>query len=450
MSSQPSKFGSTWAPIQDLRNPKTPQEQERYDQPTPEGQSKFNTKWVPVEDDPTEPTPSKIGRGAGRTVARSAETILGIPGDLQNFIQSLMGSALGLAVGEEKGQQLAAKGRELSSKINPFAYLPSSRDFRENITQKLTGETLEPQTRGEELYDEIVSDFAALALPVKGKIPFARALGMSLFGNAGKETVKAYGGSETAQAATKLGSMFLAGTLGHGGARNYVNELQRDARALIPEGATTNGRELLKDLEKFESTLRKGGISPQKQPALSLTRQLMGKIREGAGEVAVEELPEFRKSINDYRFNRDISPTGKFFLDRFDDIVNKELLDYGKSNPAFLNKYRDANLGFAGFKQSNQIANYISKKFDVTKLSPESYLLLGLHVLSPKALTGIGASALAAKGAQVFNRIAKNPVLRQYYLNVVNNSLKDNSAGMIKNLEKLDEELRKSNDETSR
>jgi hypothetical protein len=32
MSSMPSKFGSTYAPKQDLRNPKTPEEQERYDQ----------------------------------------------------------------------------------------------------------------------------------------------------------------------------------------------------------------------------------------------------------------------------------------------------------------------------------------------------------------------------------------------------------------------------------
>jgi hypothetical protein len=442
----PSKFGSTWAPVQDLRNPKTPQEQERYDQPAPEGQSKFNVKWTPVEEDPTEPTSSKLGRGAGRTIARSAETLLGLPGDLQNFVESLLGRALGLAVGDERGQQLASQARQLGSKVNPFAYLPSSRDFRENLTQPITGTKLEPQTPGEELYDEIVSDFAALALPVKGKIPFARALGMSLFPNLGKEAVKSYGGSETTQAGTKLGLMFLSGALGHGGARNYVNELQRDARALIPEGATTNARDLLTDLEKFEATLRKGGISPQKQPALSLNRQLMSKIRQGGGELAVEELPEFRKSINDYRFNKDLSDTGRFFLDRFDDVINKELLEYGKTNPAFLNKYRDANLGFAGFKQSNRIANYISKKFDVTKLSPESYLLLGLHALSPKALTGIGASALAAKGAQVFNRIAKNPVLRQYYLNVVNNALKDNSAGMVKNLEKLDEELRKSND----
>jgi hypothetical protein len=384
----------------------------------------------------------KLKRGAGRTVARSAEAIAGLGGDIQNFVEGLLTKGFGLVAGQERAEKASQLAKGAMGLI-PGARFPTSRQVREQGTQALTGEALEPQTPGEAAYDEFVGDFATLAIPVKGKVPFMRALGTSLFGNLSKESVKALGGGEKAQTATKLGTMMMAGMLGRQGAKNYVNELQSEARQMIPESATTNARDLLGKLEKFEGVVRKGGISPQKTPALSLSRQLAAKIREAGGELPVDELPEFRKSINDFRFNKEMTDTGRFLLDRFDDLVNEELTQYGKTNPAFLNKYRDANIGFAGFKQSNKLARYISKKFDVTKLSPETAVIVGMHALSPKGAAGIAGAGLAAKGAQIFSRFAKNPVLQKYYLNVVNNAAKDNAAGMIRNLEKMDEQLRK-------
>ena len=256
----------------------------------------------------------KLARGAGRTIARSAETVAGLPGDIQNFISGLLTKGFGLAVGEEKAQQASefAKG---TMGLIPGLQAPSSAQIREEGTQALTGEYLEPQTSGEATYDEFVSDFAALAIPVKGKIPFARALGTSLFGNLGKEIVKALGGGEKAQTYTKLGTMMLAGALGRQGARNYVSELHGEARDLIPAGATIKANDLLNKLSKFETTIRKGGITPQKTPALSLVKQLMGKIKASGNDLLVEELPEFRKSINDLRFNKEMTATGHFFLD---------------------------------------------------------------------------------------------------------------------------------------
>lgn len=391
-----------------------------------------------------------------RTGARVAETTFGLLGNMREVTKSA-GDWLG-----DKGRSLLGKAplteeQKKQFQKNPESWdligrlleaIPTSQDIRENVTQKLTGNYLEPQTSGEDFSDELFSDVAGLVLPVKGakgqlKIPFARAIGTALFANTSGEVAKAYGLDPTEAGYIKMGAMMLAGFMGRGGARNYAKSLYVEALDMIPKGAFMNGRSALNQLDSYIATLKKGGISPQKNPALSLANQLKQKIIKTGGDLNVEELPAFRQSINDYRFNRQagLTDSGRYFLDRFDDIINKQLMDYGKQNPAFLNKYREANTGLAGFKQSNKIASYISKKVDVSKLNPETLLSLGMNITKPSVLATLGTSIGAAKTAQIMHRIGKNPVLRQYYLNVLQSSLKDNAPALIRNLNKLDNAL---------
>lgn len=384
----------------------------------------------------------KVGRGAGRTVARATEAVLGLPGDVRDFVQGLGQKGLSYIIGEEK----AAKAGEFGKKVQSFTgagLLPTSREIRENVTQYLTKEGLEPQTPGEEVYDEFIGDLATLALPIKAKIPFARAIGTAVFGNLGKEMVKELGIGEKGQTATKLGIMLIYGALGRGGARNYVSDLHKEAAELIPKDATIDGRKLITNLDKMQSILKKGGITPSKSPTLSLSRQLINKIQKSGGELPVDELPAFRRSINEMRFDKNLNPKARFHLNRFDDVVSNQLLEYGKENPAFLNKYRAANLGSAGLAQSNKIAQAISKKVDITRLSPDTLLLLGLHMPNPGLLAGIGVTAIGAKGAQIAKRLTTNKVLQKYYTNVVKSSLEGNTATMVRNVEGLDREMRK-------
>ncbi|MGL5264040.1 MAG: hypothetical protein ACRDAI_05640 [Candidatus Rhabdochlamydia sp.] len=391
-----------------------------------------------------------------RTGARVAETTLGLLGNMREVTKSA-GDWLG-----DKGRSLLGKAsltdeQKKQLQKNPESWdligrlleaIPTSQDIRENVTQKLTGNYLEPQTSGEDFSDELFSDVAGLILPVKGakgqlKIPFARAIGTALFANTSGEVAKAYGLDPTEAGYIKMGAMLLAGFMGRGGARNHANGLYKEALDMIPEGAVMNGRSVLNQLDSYIVTLKKGGISPQKKPALSLANQLKHKIVQTGGDINVEELPAFRRSINDYRFNRQagLTDSGRYFLDRFDDILNKQLMDYGKQNPAFLSKYRDANTGLAGFKQSNKIASYISKKVDISKLKFETVLSLGMQFSNSGFVTKAGMGMGMAKAAQIMHRIGKNPVLRQYYLNVLQSSLKDNAPAMIRNLNKLDNEF---------
>jgi len=452
-----SSLNFTFLPTDTYKTPKIDEEEYKEEEVNPYDGTFIDSS---IQSSPEEGNIDAGVRHTLRTGARVAETTLGLLGDMREVSKSA-GGWLGDKVRSLMGKEPLTEEQKnlLDKQLEPNSWnligrlseaLPTSQDIRENATQKLTGNYLEPQTSGEEFSDELFSDLAALLLPAKGakgqlKIPFARAIGTTLFANTSGEVAKAYGLDPTETGYVKMGAMLLAGFMGRGGARNYAKSLYVEALDMIPEGTVMNARSTLKQLDSYIVTLKKGGISPQKQPALSLANQLKQKIMQTGGDLKVEELPAFRQSINDYRFNRQagLTDSGRYFLDRFDDIINKQLMDYGKQNPAFLNKYREANTGLAGFKQSNKIASYISKKIDISKLSPETILSLGMNITKPSVLATLGTSMGTAKAAQIIHRIGKNPVLRQYYLNVLHSSLKDNLPGLVRNLNKLDSELKK-------
>src|SRR6185436_3659010 len=236
--------------------------------------------------------PGKFAEGTrhtARTAARATETILGLPGNLREFSKSA-GEWLG-----DKGRQLIGKPplteeqkEEIRKELAPKSWdllgkfveaFPTSSEIREGATQRLTGDYLEPQNYEENLSDEVFSDIAGLLLPVKGaggklKIPFMRAIGTALFANTTGEVAKAYGLEPDEAGYTKMGAMLLAGFMGRGGARQYANNLYRESLDMIPQGATMSGKSLLNQVDSYIATLKKGGISPQKQPALSLANQL--------------------------------------------------------------------------------------------------------------------------------------------------------------------------------
>lgn len=450
MSTDPSKTGFNFVPAKDANNPNTPREQTQYEQPgstslnPPEKQPNFT--FIPGKEREEEGTKDYLRRGSSRTLARVGETIAGLPGDVQNAIGSLMEWGAAKVTGDEEG---AAQARKFADAFNPLGQLPTSSQIREKISNPIADYAsgkegyLNPQTPGEQLYDDFVQDVTALAIPVKGKIPFARALGGALFGNLGKEAAESFGVSPTGANLTKMGIMALTGTIGEGikrgGAKAFANDLYKKSMNAIPEGATMNSRNIEASLGKFMNTLNKGGVTAQKQEVLNLAKQLKNRLNAGNGSIAVDELPAFRKSVSDLRFNKKLNDTGRFFLDQFDRVLNEGLNEYGATNPTFLSEYRDANTALAGFHQSNRIARAISKKVDINKISPETAVLLGMHVVNPKVLGGLGVGWTAAKATQLAHRLVKNPVLQRYYKDVMKNALSQDAAALTKSVSKLDE-----------
>lgn len=389
-----------------------------------------------------ENVPQKIARQVGRTALRGAETIAGLPGDIQRFaefIGSSLGSGLRSLAGQEPIPPEEIERRQSIAKgVTPN--LPGQEQLQQ-VSEAAFGEFAKPQTEAEEFSDEITKDFASLALPVKGKIPFARALGTTLFANVGKELVKDLGGSDTAQGATKLGLMTLAAMMGRSNANQYAKDLYKNSIKSIPENAVIEAESIAPELRKFTSRIKKGGLTPQKAPALRLARQLEGKIVDG--KIPVKELPAFRASINEYRFDRTLGDKARYHLDRFEDVIQKGLEKYGNQNPEFMKQYKDANIAYSGMKQAGRLQRLIGKNVNVSDLSPLTAIALGLG----GSLESAAIKLAAASPLGFMKKFTTNPVLRRHYLDVMKSAAKEDTVKLTRNINLLDRAIRKEDSE---
>ena len=386
------------------------------------------------------------------------ETVAGLPGDIRDlgkFVGEWVGDKARSMIGKEPLTD--QEKNDIKEQMKPSDWdflgrltesLPTSHSLREGITRKYTGEYLEPQNAAEAFADDVAQDFAALALPIKGKIPFARSLGTSLVANAGGEVAGAFGG-EDAKNYTKLGLLFTSGMIGQnkGGVKKYINGLYNDMEASIPEGASVTTKGLSGKLNKIEAVLRKGDPKDiSKQPAMQKIDAIRNKIKSGS--LDVDEVIELTKSVNESIYGLGELKRGQNQLYKIREALHDTAKEYGSQNPDFLSKWKDANQAYAATETSRRVGNWVKKNIKV-----KDYLhagsALGLEaalVGAPAALGTAGAAggvAATAYSAEVLKRIAQSPALRRYYTNTVNSALKENKAGLARNIKMLNDGLEK-------
>lgn len=387
------------------------------------------------------PTPLKdIGRHVARTGSRITEAVLGLPSDI---LQTAQLGARGL----EKG---ASKIREKIG-LSPLEYsekpkgLPGSSELRE-LSQKIFGEIITPQNAKESFIDDIVSDAAVLAIPVKGKVPFIRSIGTALAGNLAQEGAKQLGVGEKGQAAAKLGAFFLSGVAGKGNVKKYWNQQYKLAQEAIPEGTTTSTRILDKKLRNFEETfLNKGGPTPAKKRVKEFYEEL--KKKTYAGDMDVDELAQFKHDLNQNRaslYDRELTTSdrrlAKKYYDEIGNAIESQIEQYGKRNPQFLEHWKNAQEAFGGFYQSKRVGNWIAKAIPFGKLGKTSLLILE-GLFKPSTLPLTASSYAAFKGGELLTRMFKNPTLRRYYGNLMKDAIKENKSGFLRNLKSIEKEI---------
>lgn len=379
-----------------------------------------------------------LGRTAARTGSRVVETLAGLPGDIVQAAKSLPELP---SFGQQESF-IQKAGKPYAEKFAEA--IPTSNEIRD-YSQQIFGDLVSPHGEGEKFADDIVSDFTLLALPVKGKIPFARALGTSVAGNLGKETVKKFGGSENAQNLTKLGIMMTAGLIGRESAKKFTSKLHDNYRSMIPETATIKTtNQFIEGLENLAKEMEKGTVSLDQAPAYKVIQDMSKRARD-SGVLPTQELSELRKTINSYRFSRDLSPSAKFHFDQLDRLTNSHLEQYGKANPEFLKAYREANLASAGMAHSNFVVKAVSKALQKAKIGPTTAGIFAAHALpgaTAAAPAVLGAAAVGQVSA-VMHRVLTNPVLRKHYFEVLKAAGKDQTPLILKHLKELDKGLEK-------
>lgn len=410
-------------------------------------QTEGSYKLLPKE----KPKKFEEARHVARSAARAIETVAGYVGDISETPARLAKYAIEKVSG--KNYPEVEEAFNIAKAITSPSRLPTSDEIREQ-TKKIGEGYLEPKSEGEELSDQLVSDFSSLAIPVKGKIPFLRSLGIALGSNLAEKGAEALGAGEEGKTATKIGSAFLLSAFKPNGAKKYADNLYADAKKLVPDGATVPANNLIKESIALKKQLKTGGSASYKTPALTKVEELQKKIKNG--RIPVNELTEFKIDINkarsglygDLTLDKSGRAIAKRNLDAAAKIVDNGLKEYGHANPAWEKAYRPANEVYGAIEQSKKVGNSIQR---IIKQYPHSSgaILAAELFLAPKTIPIAVGGLGALKAGELVARIAKSKTLQKYYTEVVNAALKDDSALMIKYLNKLDAGLKKEEQVTS-
>ena len=404
----------------------------------------------------SESIPENINRQLLRTGARGAETILGAPRALGEFLESIVPEKAIAAGAEKIGlKEPVEKGFELAKKYAPYKLLPKSEDIRENITKKLFGEHLEPKNEWERKADETVSDFAALALPLPGsQLKVLKPALLAMGGNIASDVIGRMGGSEKEKTYAKLGTFLVGSMINPKAAETLKNDLYAQARSARPANAMVDAHNLRRNVRNYKSDLLKGGTAPYKEASL----KKLDEIEKAAqsGDINVEELEKFKISINsmrsglyeEFKGNKPGRKLAKSSLDEVSKIVDKGLDVYGISNPQWEAFYRPANEVHGAIAQSQKVRNFlgrIGKKYGHHAILP----LLGIgHTAGAAATLGstLATGAVgtgAVMGGEIIAKFAKSPTIRKLYTNLITSALKQDVIATEENFRKLEKELEK-------
>lgn len=371
-------------------------------------------------------TLQEVGRHAGRTGARITESILGIPGDIAS---AGLGAANYLTGGRIPGVEGAQQ------------YIPSSTNLRK-VTQTLTGEKLEPQSETEKFADDLASDFATFAIPVKGKIPLKSAALKSLFGNVASFLTKSIGLGTAAQGAAKIGTVLaynLAG--GRKALQNTMKESYKSAEDLAGN-AKEGARELSKDINTITKDITKGIKTPGKTFVADHLRGLTDSISNG--KIKVKDAWDIKKEVNELLRDAETPQTSKKYLGRLADSLNKVLGSYGKTNTKFGEAFHKAEDIYRGLNQASDINKNIQKV--VSKESIKNPVVKGLLMGTafkspgtlPLAAAGLGTAVFVKNIVRATELLKNSPEARKYYTNIIKAAARENSSLIERNAKKLD------------
>ncbi len=389
-----------------------------------------------------EPSPTfkeELGRHTARTASRIGETLAGLPGDIGRLLQAGAGAA------ETQAAKVREKiGLKPLKEIRAPPGLPGSQELKD-LSSKIFGEKVLPKTKTEAFIDNIVSDAAALAIPLKGKIPFIRSIGTAIAGNLTQKGAERLGLGEKGQTAAKLGAFFLSGLTGKGNVKKYWKEQYKLSEEAVPKNTKVETFKLERKLDNLSRKLEKGITTPSKSFVSAPLNNIRKKIKKGT--VKIDELIQFKTDINELRGKLYKDLTGKQSINyaqgKINDLsalLDSELAAYGKENPAFLEHYKNANEAYAGFNQSKRVGRWINRQLKGIG-KPALLLIEGMF---PKLVPASAAAFVGLKGGEMITRVMRNPTLRRFYGNLVKDAVKENTGGFVKNLRALEKEIKKS------
>lgn len=367
-----------------------------------------------------------IARTIGGSVARGAESILGIPGDIASTI---LGGANYLSGNRIPGAEGALK------------YIPSSGNLRE-LTKYATGKTLEPQNSGEQFVQDLASDFATFALPVKGKLPIKSAAIKSLLGNAASFLTKSLGGGSLGSTGAKVGTVLAYNLAGGRKALDSVMKQSYEQAENLAGAAKENAKDLSNSINTLTKNLKTGIKTPGKAFVLDHVKGIDKAIK--GGKIAVKDAWNLKREVNELIRDKETPQTAQKFLGKIRESLNKVLSTYGKTNTQFGDAFHKAEDIYRGLNQASDISKNIQKAVgsDFVKNPNVKALLYGAIFKSPgllpAATAGLGAGLGIQSAIKGIELLKNSSEARKYYKNILLAAAREDASLIQKNVKKLD------------
>ena len=173
-------------------------------------------------------------------------------------------------------------------------------------------------------------------------------------------------------------------------------------------------------------------------------KKVANKIKNG--KVNVREMMATNRSLNERMGDPALLLRGKNLYPELKKAVNDSIKLY--QNPKFQSSWRSANEAFGGLYESQKLSRYIERHLGNKPIKHAIFASMAESAGGyPEAIIPTLSASFAAyggiKAVELTKRIMSNPTLRKYYSEVLLNGVKENSVGMIKSAEKLDQELKK-------
>lgn len=427
--------------VDDIVNPQLEQLSEMFAQGTPLGKSVRSiedtnqNQGIPSQQEPNSnitPTSSQISgpfRHIGRTGARIAESVLGIPGDIAS-----------VSLGAANYLTNKLTGSPIPGSETLQSYLPSSTNLR-NVTQALTGKKLEPQSSVEKLSDDIFSDLATFLLPVKGKIPVSSALIKTGLGNAASFIAENIGAGPVGKGIAKVGTVLLSSFLGGRKQLNNIMQQSYTNAENLAGAAKESAKELSTDIRQITKDITTGIKTPGKTFVSDSIRGISDSIKNG--KIAVKEAWNLKREANDLIKDLGTPSTAKKYLGRLVQSLNKVLGSYGKQNKEFGEAFHQAEDIYRGIYKASDIAKTIQESVKPESLTNNliKSLLYGAAFKAPGVLPAAAAGLGAGLGIQSFTKFLQlfrnSPTARKYYLNIAKYAARENPSLIQRNAQLL-------------
>ena len=330
---------------------------------------------------------------------------------------------------------------------------PTSEQLKKGMNQA-TKDYTKAKSSGEEAWDQVIGDAAAMLTPAglgKGIAKAGiKAVGRSALGNMAKWGTEDLGYSPTTGSIVKFGTMALSSLAGgRSQLRNMQKDLYDKSDKLLDKNAVINVAPEQKYFTDVITKFTKSDV-PEKKNILERLTSFLGNVAAD-GTAKIQELIDLKKSWNEWLRQPGLDKAVKNQLKLGVGKVNEAIGRFGKKNPEWYNAFTSADELTGALNSQSWVQGLLSKsKFLANNLSNPLIRQVLVHgvvqgitqLADPgNILASIGSAGATLAGREVLKFVrllSKSPIARSHYKNMMKSALHEDAKTYIKELNRLD------------